>query len=152
MKQSTRLIETEVSNTLLAAGLHANNSGYIYLKDSVILVLKYPYMQHQLTKKLYPEVAKKHNVSAAIVERSMRHTINNASKNGGIYNINYMLNAQYFNEKPCNGCFIALIAEIVRKNLYEMIASLEEQQSPDKLLLAKEIEEIIGSFTNDDIA
>ena len=66
----------------------------------------------------------------------------------------FFLNAQYFNEKerPCNGCFIALIAEIVRKNLYEMIASLEEQQSPDKLLLAKEIEEIIGSFTNDDIA
>lgn len=154
MKQSTRVIETEVSNTLLAAGLHANHSGYLYLKDSVILVLKYPYMQHQLTKKLYPEVAKIHKVSPAIVERSMRHTINNASKNGGIYNINYMLNAQYFNEKdrPCNGCFIALIVEIVRKNLYELIANLEEQHTPDKLSLAKEIEEDLGSIKNDYIA
>ena len=154
MKKSIMLIDSELTNTLLSAGLPANLQGFHFLKEAVFEVIKNPTLIHQLTKKLYPQVGEKYGVSSAIVERSMRHAIDAACKTGGLYNVNYMLNAQYFNEndKPCNGCFIALIVEIVKKNLYQTISVLEEKNDPDKLKLAREVEEAIGSFSDDILA
>lgn len=150
MKKSKMLIETEITDTLLSAGLPANQQGFQFLKDAIYNTLKTPSLIHQLTKKLYPDVGKKFGVSSAIVERSMRHTIEAGFKTGGVYNINYMLNAQYFGEhdKPCNGCFIALAVEIVKKNLYKLIADLENSDDPENNKVIQEIEDTIGTYSD----
>ena len=154
MNKSTLLLESEITNTLLSAGLPANLQGFHFLKDAILEVIKNPTLLHQLTKKLYPEVATIYGVSPAIVERSMRHVIETACKNGAIYNINVMLNSQYFdvNDKPCNGCFIALFAEIVRKNMYQFVANIDVTENEEKAQLVKELQESMGSFAGGNIA
>lgn len=149
MKKSAMIIESEITNTLLRTGLPANVQGFHFIKEAMKAVIKDPNLLHKLTKRLYPEIGQKYGVSAAIVERSMRHAIETASKNGGLENINEILNAQYFNtnEKPCNGCYIALVSEIIKKNLYKLLASIDDKQSEEKAQLVRELQETIGEYT-----
>ena len=55
-------------------------NGYKYLKHSIMLCLKNPlYLDKNVTKMLYPEVAKKFNTSAVAIERGIRNVIQESS-------------------------------------------------------------------------
>ncbi len=133
MKKSTLYIESEVSNVLLATGMPAHLQGFHFLKDAIMDVVKNPTHLHQLTKKLYPYIADRFSVTSPIVERSMRHAIEMAKKNGLTYNINKMLNTTYLttDERPCNGNFIGLVSEIVKKNMYRLMARAQDIEDID---------------------
>ncbi len=153
MKKGNLIIESEITNALLTAGIPANLQGFHFLKDAITESIKQPNLLQQLTKRLYPDVGKKHGVTSAIVERSIRSAIDNSFKNNGLYGLNEMLSSQYFNgtEKPCNGCFIALLSEIVKKNMYQFVARLDEKSSPEQAQLLKEIEESIGNYSKNSV-
>ena len=149
MNKGTMIIESEITNALLTAGISANLQGFHFLKDAITESVKQPNLLQQLTKKLYPDVGKKYGVNSAVVERSIRHAIDNSFKSNGLYGLNELLSSQYYNgtEKPCNGCFIALLSEIVKKNMYQYITNIVDSSNPEQNQILKEIEESIGYYT-----
>lgn len=67
-----------IHETLLHLGVPANLLGYEALTIAIELTLRDPsYMYKGITKRLYPEVAKRisYDVTASSVERAMRHAI-----------------------------------------------------------------------------
>lgn len=51
------------------------NRGYGYIIDAVQMILDDEETQYQVTKRLYPGVAEKHNTKPKNVERCIRHSI-----------------------------------------------------------------------------
>lgn len=67
-----------IHETLLHLGVPANLLGYEALTIAIELTLRDPsYMYKGITKRLYPEVAKRisYDATASSVERAMRHAI-----------------------------------------------------------------------------
>lgn len=152
MNKALLYIESELSNYMLAGGLPANLQGFQFLKESVMEVVKDPSLMQQLTKKLYPMIAERHHINAAVVERSMRHAVDVAYRSQSLYGLNDMLQAPFFinNEKPCNGTMIALFAEMIKTNLFKMIATADERNSGNAL--TREVQEFLDKYYGDDQA
>lgn len=141
-------IESTISNALLSAGLQANLQGFQYLKEATMEVLKQPSLLQHLTKQLYPKVGKMHNQSPAVVERSMRHVIDVAYRSQALYGLNDVMEAHVFTPsyKPCNGNFIASVCEYIKKDLYKLIATTNQESSPERYELAQNIQEFLQKY------
>ena len=75
-----------------------------------------PYIINNVTKELYPSIAKKYNTTASRVERAIRHAIEVAWNRGNTDAIDdifgYTVSAT--KSKPTNSEFIAMIADKLR--------------------------------------
>ena len=109
-------IDTEllVTKLILNLGVPSHVSGYGYLREAVLICLGHPGTKFNVTKNIYPVIAKMNNSTPARIERSMRHAISIAW-NGGSEN-GYVMNPE-LEEKPTNSQFIALILNEVRLNI-----------------------------------
>lgn len=116
---STERSEELVKNTLQQLGLPQHLLGYKYLKDAIIMSLKDQAILSGVTKKLYPEIARKYNTTSARVERSMRHSIEVTWIKSDIDILNryfgYSVNAE--KGKPTNSEFIALLSDRISMNM-----------------------------------
>ena len=106
-------LEEYVSTFCIEAGISPHLSGYHYIVCAILLVVKDTYKYRQLTKTVYPEVAKKFNVGAGVVERTIRHDLEVAQRSGKIEKINELVKVNVVgkNEKLSNGQFILLVAD-----------------------------------------
>lgn len=71
-------------NLFTEMGIAANNKGYHYLVESTIKMAMSDMPNLNLSKEVYPEIAKKYLTSPVCVERAMRTAILNAWDRGGI--------------------------------------------------------------------
>lgn len=62
----------KIEDTLLAMGVPAGIKGFNYIADA-IQIFDEKGTDIQITKELYPEVAKKNNTTSSRAERAMRH-------------------------------------------------------------------------------
>lgn len=76
---------------------------------------------NNITKQLYPLVAKEFASSPSKVERAIRHAIDVAWSRGKIENINKVFGFKVYspNDKPTNGEFVALVADKLMHDLSE---------------------------------
>jgi two-component system, response regulator, stage 0 sporulation protein A len=115
----TQNSEELVKKTLQQLGLPQHLLGYKYLKDAVIMSLSDQAILNGVTKKLYPEIARKYNTTSARVERSMRHSIEVTWIKGDIDILNryfgYTVNAE--KGKPTNSEFIALLSDRINMSM-----------------------------------
>lgn len=63
---------------LLCAGFQPRHRGYRYLREAVWLAWKEPEMLNAVTKRLYPEVARRFETTDKQVERAIRNAIETA--------------------------------------------------------------------------
>lgn len=109
-------IEIEVTNVMHDIGIPAHVKGHQYLRDAIMCVIKNSDEIIGVTKKLYPDIAKKYNTTATRVERSIRHAIEMAwdrGKTSTLQNVfGYTINLG--KGKPTNSEFIALVADKLR--------------------------------------
>ena len=68
-------LETEISKRLIGLGLRPQILGFTYLREAISLSCADATYATQITRKLYPEVAKKYGSSMSKVERAIRHAI-----------------------------------------------------------------------------
>ena len=112
-------LEALVTNVIHEVGVPAHIKGYQYLRDGIIMVIEDVEILNQVTKQLYPELAKKHKTTPSRVERAIRHAIEVAWNRGQIETIEsifgYTINAN--KGKPTNSEFIAMIADKLRLEL-----------------------------------
>ena len=106
-------IQSDITEILHEIGIPAHIKGYIYLRVAIMDVYYNSEYLGQITKELYPYIAKQFNTTSTRVERAIRHAIEIAWNRGNIDAIDkifgYTINAT--KAKPTNSEFIAMIAD-----------------------------------------
>ncbi|MCM1506571.1 MAG: sporulation initiation factor Spo0A C-terminal domain-containing protein [Ruminococcus flavefaciens] len=108
-------IEKTIAKMLLYMGFQANHKGYRYTVESILLILDNPEFAYGFNYKLYPVIAKKHNVTPLSVERALRTAISSA------YDRNYRKFEEFFEyklQKPTNTEFVSFCTEQVRLKFF----------------------------------
>ena len=112
-------LEALVTNIIHEVGVPAHIKGYQYLREAIIMVVNDIDIINQITKQLYPDIAKKYQTTPSRVERAIRHAIEVAWGRGQqvtVENIfGYTISAA--KGKPTNSEFIAMIADKLRLEL-----------------------------------
>ena len=119
-KNGQNLYENElkisVTKLLHELGVPSHIKGYQYLREAIMMVIGDIDVINQITKQLYPEIAKKYKTTPSRVERAIRHAIEVAWGRGQqdtVENIfGYTVSAA--KGKPTNSEFIAMIADKLR--------------------------------------
>lgn len=113
-------LEGKITKMLHSLGVPSHIKGYGYIRESVKLIYKNPYIANGITKELYPSVAKTYNTTSSRVERAIRHAIE-VSWNRGDYDYMEDLfghSVDYDRAKPTNSEFIATVADRLRLDLH----------------------------------
>ena len=109
-------LECRVSEILHTMGVPAHVKGYSFLRQSIIMVINEPEVISLVTKRLYPDIAKRNGTTASRVERAIRHAIEIAWDRGNVEVMNdyfgYTINNM--RGKPTNSEFIAMISDKMR--------------------------------------
>lgn len=109
-------LEEDITKVLHDIGMPAHIRGYEYIRSSIIYAYKDKEMMGQVTKVLYPAVAKVYDTTSSRVERAIRHAIEVAWNRGNLDVIDdlfgYTISAD--RAKPTNSEFIAMIADKLR--------------------------------------
>ena len=109
-------IEARVTNIIHELGVPAHIKGYQYLRDGIMMAIENVEVINQITKSLYPDLAKKYHTTPSRVERAIRHAIEVAWNRGQLEAteriFGYTINAN--KGKPTNSEFIAMIADKLR--------------------------------------
>ena len=108
--------ELKVTDILHQIGVPAHIKGYQFLRDAILLTMNEPEYINAVTKRLYPEIAKKNGTTASRVERAIRHAIEVAWDRGDVDTLNSYFGYTIHNlrGKPTNSEFIAMIADKMR--------------------------------------
>ena len=109
-------LETEITELLHEIGIPAHIKGYMYLRTAILETYLNVDFLGQITKVLYPDIAKKYTTTASRVERAIRHAIEVAWNRGNIDAIDdifgYTISAS--KAKPTNSEFIAMLSDKLR--------------------------------------
>lgn len=108
--------QRELTEILKDIGIPSLLRGYDYLKSAIELMYSENDLKMQITKKLYPEVARMYNTTASRVERGIRYAIAVGFDNippyicrkifGNSININ--------RHKPTNSHFIVALVDYIK--------------------------------------
>ena len=109
----------KISKALHELGMPANLNGYAYIISAIEMCSQDQKLVRAITKQLYPDIAKIHNVKPQNVERTIRHAIQVAFSrtDRGI-----MIDAVFGNSirdnkgYPTNAQFIAMLTEYLLYN------------------------------------
>ena len=109
-------LDTEITTLLHEIGVPAHIRGYLYIREAITMVYYNLEILGNITKILYPEVARKYNTTSSRVERAIRHAIEVAWVRGNIDAISdiFSYTISYHKSKPTNSEFIAMIADRLR--------------------------------------
>lgn len=120
-------LESEITELLHEIGIPAHIKGYMYLRTAILETYLNVDFLGQITKVLYPDIARRYTTTASRVERAIRHAIEVAWNRGNIDAIDdifgYTISAS--KAKPTNSEFIAMISDKLR-----LEHRLKEKHSP----------------------
>ena len=105
--------ELTVTEILHQIGVPAHIKGYQFLRDAILLTISDHGYINAVTKRLYPEIAKRNMTTASRVERAIRHAIEVAWDRGDLDTLQKYFGFTVSNSKgkPTNSEFIAMIAD-----------------------------------------
>lgn len=108
-------LEKRITKILHDVGIPAHIKGYSYLRTAIYCSYNNSDYIGQVTKVLYPEIAKKYKTTGSRVERAIRHAIEVAWNRGNVDTIDdifgYTISAS--KAKPTNSEFIAMISDYI---------------------------------------
>lgn len=109
-------IEEVVTSIIHELGVPAHIKGYQYIRTAILMVIENMDMLNYITKRLYPEIAKKYGTTSSRVERAIRHSIEVAWNRGRAETMNdiFGYTVHTGKGKPTNSEFIAMVADRIR--------------------------------------
>lgn len=109
-------LKIRVTEILHDIGTPAHLKGYAYLREAIILTVNHMEYINDITKGLYPQVAKTFGTTPSKVERAIRHTIEVAWDRGDLDTLQNFFGYTISNTKgkPTNSEFIALVSDKIR--------------------------------------
>ena len=128
-KKEGESLEALVTNIIHEIGVPAHIKGYQYLREAIMMVVNDIDIINQITKQLYPDIAKKYKTTSSRVERAIRHAIEvawrtrrarNSREHIWIYSVSCKRKANKL-RVYCNDCGQAKIRikNCIRKNTYK---------------------------------
>lgn len=114
--------EEEFLRRILAEfGIPTNIKEYHYILTAILLCIEDSTYVDQITKVLYPEVAKKYNTTSCRVERAIRHAVETAWDNGNmdLQEEIFAYSVSATKGKPTNSHFLSNITEYIKVYLPE---------------------------------
>ncbi len=108
--------ECTVTDILHQIGVPAHIKGYQFLRDAILMTMEDNDYINSVTKRLYPEIARRNSTTASRVERAIRHAIEVAWDRGDVDILNRYFGYTIHNlrGKPTNSEFIAMISDKMR--------------------------------------
>lgn len=108
--------ECTVTEILHQIGVPAHIKGYQFLRDAILMTMENHEYINSVTKRLYPEIARRNGTTASRVERAIRHAIEVAWDRGDVDTLNSYFGYTIHNlrGKPTNSEFIAMISDKIR--------------------------------------
>ncbi len=112
-------LEAHVTRIIHQVGIPAHIKGYRYLRHAIMMVVQDSRIIGEVTKTLYPTVAREFDTTSSRVERAIRHAIEVAWDRGDVDVLNsfFGYTIQNCKGKPTNSEFIAMIADHLRLKL-----------------------------------
>ena len=114
--EESMALELRVTEVIHQVGVPAHIKGYQFLRDAILMTMENQDYINSVTKRLYPEIAKRNGTTASRVERAIRHAIEVAWDRGDVDTLNSYFGYTIHNlrGKPTNSEFIAMIADKMR--------------------------------------
>lgn len=102
---------------LLRCGFQANQLGYRYLREAVLMACQEEEVVTSVTKLLYPEIAKRFKINDKQVERAIRNSIETAWEKGNQEVLQEIFRECYekSSERPTNTEVIKVLRDKVSK-------------------------------------
>lgn len=109
-------LEILITDTMHKLGVPARLKGYYYLRTAILAAVDDQTLLDSVTKRLYPEIARKHHTTPTRVERAIRHAIDVAWEQGNLELMDSYFSHTTHNSKgkPSNSEFIAMLADDFR--------------------------------------
>lgn len=106
-------LERLVTPVIHEVGMPAHIKGYQYVREAIVLTIKDESVIHEVTKVLYPAVARRYHTTSTCVERAIRHAIEVAWERSDLDALQRVFGYTVSTSKgkPTNSEFIAMIAE-----------------------------------------
>lgn len=118
MNTNERLIK--ISETIKELGVSPVNEGYTFLREAIGFVMENPSLIHNITKELYPMIAKRYNTTKNAVERLIRFSIDKSYNRAHqeLWESMFKYSQRAYDGKATNGEFIATVADylLLREN------------------------------------
>lgn len=114
--------ERRIVSALLRFGVNPKLKGYIFIKDSVSIILSADNCGRSLnlSREIYPEVARMHNTNVADVERNIRFAVSSAINALAVNSLVSVVGkgsaSLLMRHKTTSKNFIKVISEYVRFN------------------------------------
>ena len=83
----------EIVNYLLEYGIRPNLKGFNYIHRAIEMTIDNGNVLPQITKEVYPVIAREFNDSASKVERAIRHSIKSSYRRAYMTNSEFIVNA-----------------------------------------------------------
>ncbi|MBQ9920610.1 MAG: sporulation transcription factor Spo0A [Clostridia bacterium] len=109
-------LESHVTKIIHQIGVPAHIKGYQYLRTAIIMVTNNNQIINEVTKTLYPTIAREYDTTSSRVERAIRHAIEVAWDRGDVEVLDSFFGYTIHRNKgkPTNSEFIAMIADNLR--------------------------------------
>jgi len=111
-------VDKTIAKYLDELGFPSSITGYKYLKDCAIFVFENIELLGSITKSLYPQIAKKYDVTPASVERAMRHAIESVWTKADLQMLDDFYTSSYsLKGKPTNSDFIGILVQKLKDEI-----------------------------------
>ena len=106
-------VDQQIMEIFWALGMPPHLKGYQYLRTAIRMAVDQPSIIYNITKGLYPAIAKKFDVTPTKVELAIRHLLDVVWQRNELANLDQVFGCNMYlkNKKPTNGEFIALVAD-----------------------------------------
>lgn len=98
-----------INDIFMKVGLPRHLKGYNYLVTAIILVCGNINLLGEITKELYPQIARIHGTTASRVEQAIRHVLKCTWQSGCQRELEQLFGSR-INKKVCNSEFISTVA------------------------------------------
>lgn len=92
----------------------ANQKGYYYIREAVVLIYENPNLLSAVTKELYPTIAREFKTTPSRVERGIRFACETAWNKPGVMNMEEIFGESSHYDKPTNSEVIASIVDYLK--------------------------------------
>ena len=111
-------MKDKIEDTLLSLGVPPQLRGFAYIADAVDIGISNPSSLYQITKVLYPDVAKRNGTTPTRVERAIRNAIDSTymgAKNSERLRTK-LGDVAALSERPTNSAFISVLCKKLSRN------------------------------------
>ena len=135
MMRSRRQLVSIISALVREFGISVKHDGFNYAAEGAGMIFDQKNAKMSLTKEVYPQIAKKFNVTAGTVEYGIRNAVRQAWEKMQERDTTANMVYNSFEKRPTNSEFLHMIAHLAEEKLFEEENVERSQHRHPKILI-----------------